>query len=132
MKYLLDTHVLLWVLISTKDLSLSSKNLIFNSDLYICVSNISLWEISLKFNLGKLNLKNKKPDEIPNAVLKMGFRILDLDSITASSFYKLPIINNKDPFDRMIAWQAICGKYILISKDKGFDDYRENGLKRVW
>ena len=82
--------------------------------------------------MGRLNLKNKKPDGIPDAVLKMGFGILDLDYNTASSFYKLPIIKNKDPFDRMLAWQAIRENYTLLSKDKGFDDYSSFGLKRLW
>lgn len=132
MKYLLDTHALIWVLISPKNLSQKSKEILFNRKEEIYISSITLWEISLKFNLRKLNLKNKKPDEIPNAVLNMGFRLLDLDCNTASSFYILPTIKNKDPFDRMLAWQAIKGDYVLISRDSGFDSYKSFGLRRVW
>ena len=133
MNYLLDTHILLWILFSKKFLSNPAKIVIFDPTSKIFISAISLWEISLKYRIGKLILKDKQPDQIPDAVEKMNFGILELNSDTASSFYKIPKIKiNKDPFDLMLAWQAICGKYTLISADKGFDDYKKYGLKRIW
>lgn len=56
MKYLLDTHVILWIIGSSNLLSKKVKATIENSENKIYVSSVSLWEISLKFRLGKLSL----------------------------------------------------------------------------
>ncbi|KKS97799.1 MAG: twitching motility protein PilT [Candidatus Gottesmanbacteria bacterium GW2011_GWA2_43_14] len=130
MNYLLDTHTLIWALVSPEKLSLKVKKIILDNTSWISV--VSFWEISLKYTIGKLNLQNVKPDEIRESSIKTGFTVLDLDSETAATFYKLPRIKNKDPFDLMLAWQAISGNFTLLSKDKGFDIYRLSGLKRVW
>ena len=131
MKYLLDTHTLLWVLMSKDKLSVKVKRLLSKTGPEIFTSTISLWEISLKYSLGKLKLDKKKPDEVPNALESMGFDILDLSPEIVSTFYKLPILH-KDPFDRMLIWQAIKGNYTLISKDKSISDYEKYGLSLVW
>ena len=131
MRYLLDTHALVWALISTDKLSKDVKEILTNTQNEVFVSIISIWEISLKFSIGKLELVGKEPDEIPGAILDMNFKILDLEAGSAATFYKLPRYN-KDPFDRMLAWQAINGVLVFLSKDKGFDDYKKLGLRRVW
>src|SRR3989339_395130 len=125
MNYLLDTHTLIWALVSPEKLSLKVKKIILDNTSWISV--VSFWEISLKYTIGKLNLQNVKPDEIRESSIKTGFTVLDLDSETAATFYKLPRIKNKDPFDLMLAWQAISGNFTLLSKDKGFDIYRLSG-----
>jgi len=56
---------------------------------------------------------------------------LNLDAELAAKFCKLKKLKNKDPFDRMLAWQAINEGYVLLSKDSTFDDYKEFGLKKV-
>ena len=81
--------------------------------------------------LGKLDLKGVLPDFLPTIAKDARFEILDLDIETAASFYKLPRLN-KDPFDRMLAWQAINSDCYLIAKDKEFDKYKGHGLKAVW
>ena len=49
------------------------------------------------------------------------------------TFHKLPLKDNhKDPFDRMLIWQAITKDMTIISKDKLFEQYKENGLKIIW
>jgi len=55
-----------------------------------------------------------------------------LSASEAATFYKLPKIGHKDPFDRLIIWQAIHNKMPLISKDKSFKDYKVSGLKLIW
>lgn len=132
MTYLLDTHVLLWNLVLTKSLSEKVRNILLDPESNIFVSAISLWEISLKYRIGKLKLKGKLPGEIPAALTNLGFNFLNLYPITASTFFKLPRVKNRDPFDNMLAWQAIGENFTLLSKDKGFDDYQRQGLKRVW
>lgn len=132
MNYLLDTHTLLWNLISTKKLSTEAREIILNPQSSIFISTISLWEISLKYRIGKLELKGKNPEEIPAAVKSSGFSILNLDEETAATFYKFPISKNQDPFDLMLAWQAISGDFVLLTRDPDFKSYSKYGLKTVW
>lgn len=132
MNYLIDTHTLLWFLVATEKLSQPVKDILLDPDSKIFISIISLWEISLKYSIGKLKIKGKKPDEIPETTRNLGLDFLNLDPEVALSFYKMPIKSNKDPFDLMLAWQAINEKFTLLSKDKGFDAYKKTGLKRVW
>ena len=132
MNYLLDTHALLWTLFDKKKLSEKAKNVLLEGDAKVYISTVSLWEISLKYAIGKLGLKKKKPDEIPVALQEMGFEIIDLNEKTASTFYKIPIDKHKDPFDLLLAWQAIIEGLTIISKDKAFSEYEKCGLSVVW
>lgn len=101
-------------------------------DLIKFVSIISLWEISLKFSLKKINLRGVQPENIPNLVTTSRFEILNLKSEIASTYHKLPYGRHKDPFDRMLAWQAIREECTLLTADKDFSDYKEHGLKVLW
>ena len=56
MKYLLDTHSLLWTVFEPDKLSLEAQAIILDRDNIICVSLISLWEISIKQNIGRLDI----------------------------------------------------------------------------
>jgi len=132
MKYLLDTHVLLWSLFDTSKLSKSVKEIILNDQNDIYVSTISFWEISLKFSIGKLNLENIRPDELPSYMIKSGFEILNFDEFIASSFHKLPRLTHFDSFDRMLIWQSINSDMTIISKDEKFKEYLSHGLKLFW
>ena len=132
MKYLLDTHTVIWALSDLRKLSKTART-VLSSEKDVFVSTITLWEISLKYSIGKLRIKNKLPDEVPSAVHDMGFDILGSDPGVVSSYYKLPMSStHKDPFDRMLIWQAIRGNYALLSKDKSFSDYEKYGLSLVW
>ncbi|MBI2017916.1 type II toxin-antitoxin system VapC family toxin [Candidatus Daviesbacteria bacterium] len=139
MNYLLDTHAFIWSLISPGKLSLKTKAIIKSKDNVSWVSAITFWEISLKYEIGKLDLKGTKPDELYKYATSAGFEIEDLQAETAATFYKLRRLrneqsssSNKDPFDLMLAWQAITLDYTLVTNDSGFADYKDYGLKTVW
>lgn len=132
MNYLLDTHTCLWSLFSTNLLSRKANEVIVDPIHSIYVSTISFWEISLKYSLGKIELTHIVPDELPQFVRHTGLEILDLSENTASSFYKLPRELHKDPFDRLLVWEAIQRDLILISKDPSLKAYEKYGLKLVW
>lgn len=129
MNYLVDTHIFLWAIISPKKIPQKIRKILNDPEPTKFVSALSFWEISLKFSLHKIDLAGILPDKLPAIVKETGFEIIDLDADTASSFYKLPILKNKDPFDRMIAWQAICNDFHLLTKDKDFATYTKHGLK---
>ncbi|PJZ69683.1 PIN domain nuclease [Leptospira perolatii] len=132
MPYLLDTHALLWMIGDSKQLSKEVIEIIENQDNQIFVSSISLWEISLKFRLGKLNLSGIKPEDILNYIEKLNINTIELSPEDASSYHKLKESFHKDPFDRMIIWQCISKKYTLISKDSVMKKYKSSGLKTIW
>ncbi|MDZ7399048.1 MAG: type II toxin-antitoxin system VapC family toxin [candidate division KSB1 bacterium] len=132
MNYLLDTHTLLWVLFEDEKLSEKAKETISNPENRIFVSLISYFEISLKYSLGKIELENITPDEIPDRVEEVGIETLEVTEKEAASFYKLPKAKHKDPFDRLIIWQAISKNMALISKDQEMSEYQKFGLKVLW
>lgn len=132
MNYLVDTHIFLWAIISPKKISHKIRRILNDPEATKYISILSFWEISLKFSLDKMDLTGILPDELPDIAKKANFDIIGLDVKTASSYHKLPKTNNKDPFDRMLAWQAICQDCCLVTQDTDFADYQDSGLKTVW
>ena len=128
MKYLIDTHIFLWSLFSPHKISKAARQILEESGNSVFVSTITFWEISLKYALGKLKLEGIAPDELPQYAIRLNFDILSLNAEDAASYYRLPRISHKDPFDRMIIWQAIREKMILISKDSRIPAYEKYGL----
>ena len=133
MKYLLDTHALLWTLLDSQKLSKAARIIIENRKNEILVSSISLWEISLKASIGKLEIDDLDIEKIPNYMEKMGIGIIELNAKEAIESGRLPFHSeHKDPFDRMLIWQAISRRMQLVSKDQRMKSYEADGLKLVW
>jgi PIN domain nuclease of toxin-antitoxin system len=132
MNYLLDTHTFIWAIQEPKQLSDNVTQTLEDSDHAIFVSSITFWEIALKFSVGKLNLLNIMPDEFPRAALQTGFQLIPLLPTESASYYKLPLTHHKDPFDRMLIWQAIERNLIFISKDNRLGEYKNAGLNTLW
>lgn len=132
MNYLLDTHTFLWSAFTPDKLSAKAKKAIRSAENRVCISTISFWEISLKFALGKIELENCKPDDLPGIATQMHIEIIQPTAQETASFYQLPKVQHKDPFDRMIIWQAIQQPLVLISKDANFPEYRKFGLIVLW
>jgi PIN domain nuclease of toxin-antitoxin system len=129
MTYLLDTHYLICAIADSKKVSKKVQSVLINPDNRIVVSTISLWEISLKSSLGKLTITGFSSEELPTACEQVGFEILSLTASDSSSFHLLKAVYHKDPFDRMLIWQAIRNKFILISSDNQINKYGSEGLK---
>lgn len=132
MKYLLDTHTLIWTLFDTPKLSDTAKDIIRDPANDIFVSAINFWEISIKVGSGKLGLGAVTPESLPETCLDHGFEFINLDVQEASSFYRLAVAYHKDPFDRMLIWQAINRNHILLTNDENIAKYTSEGLKVVW
>jgi len=127
MKYIVDTHILIWTLLDPEKLSKNTLET-FNRADEIQVSNINFWEISLKYRLGKLDLDELTPEDIFTAAKDSNFKIINVDSETTSTLYKLPLRDHKDPFDRLLVWHSIKNKTTLISQDGKFSQYKKDGL----
>ena len=132
MTYLLDTHSFLWAIFSPQKLSKSARETIRDRENEVAVSVVTFWEISLKHALGKLDLVKVKPEDLLDVAEKTGIEILQITPQETASFHNLPRLTHKDPFDRLIIWQAIQRKMPLISRDREFKDYRKFGLKIHW
>jgi PIN domain nuclease of toxin-antitoxin system len=130
--YIDDTHSFLWSIFESNRLSEPVRSILSNSENNIYVSSATFWEISLKFSLGKLELENYTPEKLPALAKKMGFITLAIEPEEAASFYCLPKTAHKDPFDRMLIWQAISKNLVLLSKDSQFEHYSQYGLKTLW
>lgn len=132
MNYLLDTHAFLWSAFSPDKLSAKARSEIRSAENQVSISSVSFWEISLKYTLGKIELSNCTPADMPDIATQMGIEIVQLGAQETASFYQFPKVAHKDPFDRMIIWQAIQQQRVLISTDANFREYRKFGLKVLW
>lgn len=132
MIYLLDTHIFLWSIIDPDKLSEKVLSVIQNEENTILISAVTIWEISVKYALGKLNLIGLEPDELIGYANGMGFEMIPLMPELAAGSYKLSANWHKDPFDRMLIWQAIQDNLTMISQDENIKKYQSSGLKIIW
>nr|VFJ47557.1 MAG: PIN domain nuclease, a component of toxin-antitoxin system (PIN domain) [Candidatus Kentron sp. FM]VFJ55896.1 MAG: PIN domain nuclease, a component of toxin-antitoxin system (PIN domain) [Candidatus Kentron sp. FM]VFK10689.1 MAG: PIN domain nuclease, a component of toxin-antitoxin system (PIN domain) [Candidatus Kentron sp. FM] len=130
--YLADTHTFLWALFSKDRLTVQAREILEDENVIVYVSAISFWEISLKHSIGKLEIAPFTAQELLEVGEQSGFVLTGLSPLEAATFYRLPRLAHRDPFDRMLIWQAIRQKLTLISRDAAFADYRRHGLKVVW
>lgn len=119
---LLDTHLLLWALSSPSKLSKRARQRIDSSEVF--ASAASIWEISIKCALGKLEAD---PAEVLAGIEPAGFNHLPIVGDHAAEVVKLPPIH-KDPFDRLLVAQARVEPMILLTDDEvlgGYGDFVE-------
>ena len=129
MNYIIDTHIFLWLVFNPDKLSKQVVSVLKDPTNKIYVSSITFWEISLKYNLGKLDLEGVTPEQLPATADQMDIEIIDIDTTVMASFHKLPKNSqHKDPFDRIIIWFCIQNDYTLVSEDLKFSRYRQDGL----
>lgn len=132
MSYLLDTHALLWALFSPEKLGVDARRVLRSRENAVSVSVVSFWEISLKHAIGKLVLEGILPDDLPTATREMEIAIIPIEPAEAASFHRMPRTLHRDPFDRLIAWQAISRSLCLVSKDESIRNSRIKGLRTTW
>ena len=127
MKYLLDTHTVIWHFDDSVKLSRKAIEITDNreSALYIC--SISLWEIAIKMNLGKLNL-NFTLDKILTAIKESDVDILQIEDKYLKGLAELSIIH-RDPFDRLIIATALAEDLTIITIDSNIQKY---GVSWIW
>ncbi len=111
MRVLLDTHLLLWALGSPSKLSKKARRRIDSSEVY--ASAASIWEISIKRALGKLEAD---PAEVLAGIEPAGFNHLPIIGEHAAKVVGLAPVH-KDPFDRLLVAQAWVEPMILLTDD---------------
>ena len=126
-KMLLDTHTYIWFSEDDSQLSSQARSIIENPDNDVFLSIVSLWEMAIKINLGKLQLK--RPFEvIEQDLLRHDFQLLPLTVKDLVQYLPLELYH-RDPFDRMLIAQSIAQNLPLVSKETVFDSYP---IIRIW
>ena len=123
MKNLLDTHTVLWFLNGEK-LSAKMKELIINGENYISV--VSLWEVTIKMNIGKYNFDGGF-SAFRELVKNNGFTVLQIEDEYMERLFTLPLIH-RDPFDRLIITTALAEDLIIITTDENIQKYDVNWI----
>lgn len=108
---LLDTHVVIWWLVAPKRLNRQVYARIERSD--VCVSVISIWEMLLKLEHGKLKLPT---DQLQPLLLDQGFRVLPLQAEHVRAAAQL-LARHPDPHDRLIVGTAHAEGMVLVTRD---------------
>ncbi len=90
------------------------------NDLILSVT--SLWEMQIKLQLGKLNLRLSLGDIVSQQVAANGVIILPVHAAHVFALAELPAVH-KDPFDRLLVAQANIESALLVSADAIFDRY---------
>ena len=122
MRILFDTHVLIWLVEGDKNLSTVARSAIEDEDNSLYLSIASLWEITIKLSLGKLDLQLSVDEMVESFLIPGGIEILQIEIGHLSILRDLPL-HHRDPFDRLIIAQAQAEKMTLISADGVFDLY---------
>ena len=125
--YLLDTHVLLWSIFESYKLSEKSKKILLdrNSGKFVSVS--SIWEISIKYQIGKLPLPHGLSDIFTEIKLN-GFGYLGIGLIHIEKYNALPLLH-RDPFDGIIVAMAMSEQMTIITADENIQKY---DVQWVW
>ena len=128
MRFLLDTHTLLWWLFDDPRLSRVVREIVADGDNEILISSASAWEISTKHRLGKLPSASQLARDISGWVERAGFRELPVTLSHAQRAGSWPQAH-RDPFDRMLAAQSALEDLPLISRDPAFPPF---GIRLIW
>jgi PIN domain nuclease of toxin-antitoxin system len=127
-RVLLDTHTLIWAKISPAALSRQASTIIADQLNVILVSAASAWEIATKVRLGKLPGAEAFEKEFLESMEQSGYTLLPIDVATALRAGRLTA-EHSDPFDRMIAAQALAQDIPILSRDAKLDGF---GVRRIW
>jgi PIN domain nuclease of toxin-antitoxin system len=122
MNLLLDTHIFLWFVNDDPRLSDRHKDLIENEGNFSYLSVASLWEMSIKYNLGKLKLDPSYKDFIEREVRESSIILLNIELEHLRINASLPF-HHRDPFDRIIISQSIAENVSIIKVDSIFNQY---------
>ena len=121
MKYLIDTHILIWHGNNNPALKPPVLALLNDPANEILVSHASLWEMAIKISLGKLTL-GFPISQLESTLQQNGFQLFPFDFPHYQAFSTLPF-HHTDPFDRMMIAQAIVENLEIITHDDKFQLY---------
>lgn len=128
MRFLLDTHTLIWWMTSDPHLSKVGRGLITDRANTAVISAVSAWEIATKVRLGRLPSAAELIEDFVGEMERQRIAILDVSAKHGIRAGSLPG-PHKDPFDRMLIAQALGENIPILSNDQALDGY---GITRLW
>lgn len=131
MKFLLDTHALLWFIEGDARISEKARCIIEDTQNEFSVSVASLFEIAIKLKIGKISLQKKIAGFIEDVEAAL-ITIIPIADTHLIAYQNLrDVADHRDPFDRLILATGISEEAAIISIDPKFSQYREE-VKVVW
>jgi len=119
MRYLLDTHVILWEFMNSPRRPQKIIDIISNPNNEIFVSITSIWEITIKIAAGKLDLSFPK---LLNTLKAANYKYLAVSILHLTKILDLPMIH-KDPFDRLLIATAMVEGLTIATIDENIQKY---------
>lgn len=128
MRLLLDTHVLVWWLARPRRIPRATRDMLLDSANEVYVSAATAWEIAVKRRLGKLDFDADVLATFEDRVSGWGFEpmAISADQAVRGANIESP---HKDPFDRMLAGQALTDGLTLVTADPAFASL---GVSLAW
>ncbi|MFY7933479.1 MAG: type II toxin-antitoxin system VapC family toxin [Microcystis aeruginosa] len=128
MNILLDSHTLIWFSQNSPQLSSSAIEILEDRNNLLFLSLVSVWEIQIKVQLGKLNLDISLSEIVKDQTKINDVQILPMKLSHIWTLDTLPYYH-KDPFDRLLISQAITDNLIILGVDSVFDAYP---VQKIW
>ena len=127
MKLLLDTHAFLFAISDPDQLSLKVRDLFLDPATERWLSTVSLWEIAVKVQIGKLSMPLQKQFYAQH-IHKLKAKTLAVELRHSLAMFELPM-HHRDPFDRLLIAQAREDGFTLATRDEAFQAY---AVETVW
>lgn len=128
MKFILDTHALIWFFSGNSNLSNTGRELMEDPNHEKLISLASVWEMAIKQSKGKLTLTLPIETYITQKINLPDFNLLFIELNHLAMISTLTFHHN-DPFDRLLIAQAAVENIPILSRDAVFDAYP---IKRIW
>lgn len=122
MKLLLDTHIFLWLNSEPEKMPSAAYDACCNPHNQLYLSHVSPWEIQIKQQLGKLQLRAALPELIEMQARENGLNMLPIELSHIYDLSQLPCHHN-DPFDRLLIAQARIESMVLVTVDRKISLY---------
>jgi PIN domain nuclease of toxin-antitoxin system len=122
MRLLLDTHIFLWYITGDPRLPAPMVPMIRDPANEVYLSVISVWEVIVKYQLGKLSLPQSPELYLPQQRQRHRIESLSLDEDSVANLAMLPLLH-RDPFDRMLLCQALRYGLTIVSVDDAVQAY---------
>lgn len=127
MRLLLDTHTFVWLDASPEDLSAEAQHILHDPNNDLLLSIVSIWEIQIKAQLGRLDLRGDLAVIIQEQQERNGIELLPITLPHVLALSELPF-HHRDPFDRLLISQARVEDVILVTKDENIAKYHVDVL----
>ncbi|MDE2634809.1 MAG: type II toxin-antitoxin system VapC family toxin [Chloroflexota bacterium] len=128
MRYLLDTSAFLWYVSDHQRLSSVAAERMKDPTSIFHLSLVSIWEVAIKFNMGKLDLPLPFDEFVDKTIHSYSLRHLNIQIPHLRRVARMPL-HHRDPFDRLLIAQSQVENIPVITSDAAFDSYE---IQRVW